>query len=124
MGKFVNGLLGESSVNKMAEAMQIAPRTSPRDIIDQPIGASEMPEQAPAQDPTQMPQDPAQMQQEAPQEVVKQDLPPPQTPVLSNNPEGMPEDNGEATALQPPTADEEKQARILMANVVDFLYGE
>lgn len=121
MGRFVNGLLGKSSVSSMAEAMQVAPRTSPRDIIDQPIGASEMPEQAP---PEQMPQGQEQMQQEAPEEVIRQDVPKSSTPVLSDNPEGMPEDNGEGTALQAPTAEEEKQARVLMANVVDFLYGE
>lgn len=122
MAEFVNGLLGRSSVGEMAAAMQVAPRTDHRGIIDNPIGASEMPEQAP---PQQEEPQPEQAQQQAPQDgVVRQDVPPPQQPVLSDNPEGLPEDNAGNTALPPPTADEEKQARVLMSNVVDFLYGE
>lgn len=125
MGKFVNGLLGDApSVNKMAEAMQVAPRSHPRDIIDQAIGQSEMadPQQMPPQQP---PQQAPQQMPEAPPDVVQQQLPPPQEQVLSDDPGAdVAEDNSGTAALREPTADEEKQARILMANVVDFLYGE
>jgi len=128
MGKFVNGLLTESSVNKMAEAMQVAPRKDPREVVDKPTGAAETSNQlapgAPA--PTQNPQAGQQqnLQADAETNIVRKNLPPPEQKVLSDTPEDAPTDTGENTALPQPTAEEEKQARILMANVVDFLYGE
>lgn len=128
MGKFINGLLGEgSSVNKMAEAMQAAPRIDPRQGIDKPV-ASEVEKQQEVMQ-SQPQQGQPQQGQPAPQEelpVQKQPNPGPKTPVLSEgvDSDNEPEDISGGAQLKPPTPEEEKQARVLMANVVDFMYGD
>lgn len=122
MGEFVRGLLGESSVNKMAEAMQAAPRTHPRDMIDQPTRSEAPPPQQEAMPPEQMPE-------QAPQQPplsAQGSAPPKQDGTVLAQESGptAPTDNSSGAALPPPSADEEKQARIFMANITDFMYGD
>lgn len=128
MGKYVNGLLGDaSSVDKIAAAMQAAPRAHPRDAIDRPT-RSEVQEQQPAagQEQQMSPEEQeAMMLQERQAGMPEgQAATPHNGPMLSPNAEAMPEDTSTGGAMMPPSPEEEEQARVFMSNVVDFLYGE
>lgn len=118
MGRYVNGLLGQPS--GAVEAMQNNPRPNYRDMIDRPMAGQE----------EALPNDLAPRQDSGP----AQQSPPPETatppspsrgPVLSGEPTDYEDaDNSTGAAFMPPSAEDEKQARIFMANVVDFIYGD
>lgn len=129
MPDFVKGLLGESSVNKMAEAMQVAPRQHPRDVVDRPTRsekaeqAEQTAQQAPAQ-PTEEEQAAAYMEQKKASLPQGQAPQPYDGPMLEDDaPEGVMEAD-DAGAFYPPNAEEEKQARMLIANAVNYIYGD
>jgi len=119
MAGFVNGLLGKSTSDTVQAQMQQNPLPPPAQALAQaqqasapapqgpPPGAQPPPEEAP----------PAPAPQQQPQG------PPPQQ-VLSDGAMPIEEDVSGEGALHEASEEEDKQARVLLANIGDFIYGD
>ena len=123
MGRYVNGLLdGPTSFDKITHALSVEQRQPPRGLIDQPT-RSELQEQAQTQ--PQGAPEPAPQEAATPPAANGQAAPPPDVPVLADEPVGSaPVDPRSGAALPPPTAEEEKIARVMMTNITDLMYGD